>query len=373
MFGYDVLKVRSGRSDFFLTSLVVLMTGLGLSFLFSASYFVGERLFDNSYHFFIRQVFWAIIGGIGAFFASRVPYDIMKKYVPIFLIVTFILMLLTLVPFLSRPLMGARRWIILGPLTFQPSELLKLTMILYIANFYSKRPHSMDSAQETFIPPMLVVLGLSALCLLQNDFSAAVFSFVLGVGMMFAAGLKLKFLLPTLVLGIPTGLFFLFSRDYRVDRLMTFFNPSMDPSGAGYQILAARRALSSGGFWGLGVGSGVRKLGAIPEVQADFIGAVMGEETGFFGLLLLFGLFGFFAFKAFQISWAEKDLFRLLLATGIGISITLQFLINLGVVSGALPATGVTLPFFSSGGSSLFVHLVMAGILIGLSRKQDDA
>ena len=368
---YDAIWQKQATFDQNLAALIVLTCGTGLVILFSASWFIGERLMGNGYYFFTRQLVWALVGGAGAWVVSRLEGDWWRRAVPALLVVTIVLMLLPLLPVIGRPLMGARRWIILGPITFQPSELLKLTMILYVANFYSRRQDSLDNPKETFIPPMIVVLVLSGLCLFQNDFSAAVFSFVLGLSMMFAAGLRLRFLLPTVVIGVPIGIFFLFVRSYRVERLMTYFNPYEDPSGAGYQILSARKALANGGLFGVGPGAGVRKLGSVPEIQADFIAAVIGEEFGLVGIVAVFIIFGLLAFKSFQLVFQLKKPFESLVAAGIGTSITFQFLINMGVVSGALPATGVPLPFFSSGGSSLFINLVMMGILLSLSRGVD--
>ncbi len=368
---YDLLRQKQPTLDHSLAALVVLICGVGLVVLYSASWFIGERLMGSGYHFLLRQLSWAVVGGLAAWLISRLDSRWWQKAVPQLLVVTLVLMLVPLLPVVGRPLLGARRWIILGPLTFQPSELLKLTMILYVANFYSRRQDSLDDPKETFIPPMIVVLVLSGLCLLQNDFSAAVFSFSLGLAMMFAAGLKLRFLLPTILIGVPVGIVFLFARSYRVERLMTYFNPYEDPTGAGYQLLAARRALTNGGLLGVGPGAGVRKLGGVPEVQADFIGAVFGEEFGLVGIVALFSLFGFLFYKIFRIAMTQKDPFEALVATGVAFSLALQFLINMGVVSGALPATGLPLPFFSSGGSSLFMNLVMMGIVLSLTRRND--
>lgn len=371
MRSYDALRQRQQNLDQSLAALVVLISGVGLVVLYSSSWFIGERLLGSGYYFLFRQLAWALVGGVAAYLVSRLDPAWWQRAVPKLLVLTVILMFLPLLPVVGRPLLGARRWIILGPLTFQPSELLKLTMILYVANFYSRRLDSLDDPKETFIPPMIVVLVLSGLCLLQNDFSAAVFSFCLGLGMMYAAGLRFRFLLPTILIGVPVGIVFLFARSYRVERLMTYLNPYEDPTGSGYQLLAARRALVNGGFFGLGPGAGVRKLGGVPEVQADFIGAVIGEEFGLAGIAALFALFGFLSYKIFRLGMIQKSPFEALVATGIAMTLSLQFLINMGVVSGALPATGLTLPFFSSGGSSLFMNLVMMGIVLSLTRRNN--
>lgn len=366
---FTLEKVRRTPVDPLFLSLVILLTGLGLSFLFSASYFHGERLFGNPYHFIARQTLLVGAGALLAWFITRMELGAFTKYIPHMLIAGLVLMVLTLVPVLSKPIYGARRWLDLGFVTFQPSELAKLILLFYLANFLAKREGQLGSTRDAVLPPLLVFGAFIVLSLAQNDYSAGLVMLLLGMVIMYLAGVKLWVFATMLVFGIPMALIFLFTKAYRVERLITFLNPFHDPSGMGYQLLAARRALTDGGFWGVGLGSGVRKLGSLPEVQSDFIFAVLAEEAGFIGVLILFLLFGLLFWRGLEISHKTQDKLNRYLGYGMILGIFSQFLVNVAVVSGTIPATGIPLPFFSAGGSSIVVTLMMCGILLNISRN----
>ena len=354
--------------DPFFLAMVILLTGLGLAFLFSASYFHGERLFKNPYHFFARQGILVAVGSFIAWGLSRLELEEIRKYIPHLLLVGAVLMILTLMPVLSKPIYGARRWLDFGFVTFQPSELAKLILLAYLANFLAKREGQLDQIRDTVVPPLLIFGAFILLSLLQNDYSAGFIMLFLGMITLYWAGLKLWVFLPVFVFGAPLALIFLFTKAYRVERLITFLNPFFDPSGMGYQLLAARRALAEGGLWGVGLGSGVRKLGSLPEVQSDFIFAVLAEETGFIGVLILFLMFGFLAWRGFLISQKASSSFHRYFGFSLTAALFFQFLVNVAVVSGSIPATGIPLPFFSAGGSSIVVSLMMSGLLLNISR-----
>lgn len=369
---FSMEKIPGQKVDPVLLGIILLMVGVGLSLLFSASHFAAQRLLGNPLSFVLRQSMWAAIGLVGAWVVSRMTVATWRKIVPFLLLASLILMIMTFIPLFGRELMGARRWILIGGFSFQPSEMVKMTLILYFANLFAKKEGQLEDLKNSLLPPFIVLSVFSFLILMQNDYSTAAFVFLIGFICFFLAGVKLRYLIPALLGSSILGGLVLFSRSYRVERLMAFLDPGADPSGAGYQILSAKRALSEGGMWGVGIGAGTRKLGGIPEVQSDFIFAVLGEEMGFLGVLLMFLLFGLLLWKGVSIAMKTQDRFTFLLASGISILISLQFLINVGVVSGVLPATGIPLPYFSSGGSALFINLLMAGFLLGLSRKSDE-
>lgn len=364
-------RIKGPSADPWLAGTVILMTGLGLGVLFSASHFAGARLLGDPFHFVLRQLIGLGVGAAAAWVVSLIPLEVLRRWIPAFLMVSLVLMGLTFLPWFSRPIMGARNWLILGPLTFQPSELVKLSLVLYLAHYLAGREGQLDRFKDNILPPLLVVALFTGLVLAQNDYAVALFVLVLGLMMFFLAGLQMRYFLPLLIFGGPLALIFLFTRSYRVERIISFFNPESDPTGMGYQILAARRALMEGGLWGRGWGGGIRKLGQVPEVQADFILAVLGEEGGFWALLILFSLFAFLAWRGFQLCFRTEDRFHFYLAFGLTASLILQFLVNAGVVSGTIPATGLTLPFFSAGGSSLMLSLVTVGLLLNLSRRRE--
>jgi cell division protein FtsW len=215
----------------------------------------------------------------------------------------------------------------------------------------------------------LVVSLFVTLIYLQNDFSTALFILLIALAMLLIAQVRIVYFILLSLLIVPLGGMLLFTKAHRVRRLMAFLNPLADPSGSGYQVIAAQKALISGGFWGRGLGKGVRKLGGLPEAHSDFIYAVIGEEAGFLGALFVLLLFLLLAWRGFSLVVRSKDSFTRFLAFGITSTITLQALLNIAVVTGLIPATGIPLPFFSSGGSSMLITLIMGGVLINLSRQ----
>ena len=268
--------------------------------------------------------------------------------------------------------MGARRWLFVFGQSFEPSELVKFSIVLYLAAIFSKKQDRINDPVNSLLPPLLVVSLFVALIYLQNDFSTAFFILLIALAMFLIAQVRILFFLLLSLLFVPLGGMLLFTKAHRVRRLMAFLNPLADPSGSGYQVIAAQSAFISGGFWGRGLGKGVRKLGGLPEAHSDFIYAVVGEETGFLGALFVLLLFLVLAWRGYSLAMKGKDSFTRYLAFGITSTITLQALLNIAVVTGLVPATGIPLPFFSSGGSSMLLTLTMGGVLFNLSRQPQD-
>lgn len=366
--GLLVERVGQRPVDSFLLATLVLLGGLGLSVLFSASYFRADRLFGEPTYFLRRQIVWLVLGALGGFAATRVSIDAVRKLIPILLVPTLILMLLSFVPRVGVQVLGARRWIVLFGYSFQPSELAKLTLILYLAHILSCKREHFDDPLNSIVPPVLVASFFVALIYAQNDFSTAFFVMLVALLMFFVSGFPLRYFLSMTIMTAPLATILLLSREYRVRRVLAFVDPERDPAGAGYQILASQGALADGGLWGVGIGRSVRKLGSLPEAHSDFVFAVLGEEFGYIGVLVVIGLFAAFAYRGFSLSFRLEDTFRSFLAFGLTAGIFLQATLNMAVVVGMVPATGIPLPFFSSGGSSIVISLMMAGLLLNLSR-----
>jgi len=366
--GLLVERVDQRPVDSFLLATLVLLGGLGLSVLFSASYFRADRLFGEPTYFLRRQIVWIVLGGVGALAATRVSIDALRKIIPILLVPTIILMLLSFVPRVGVQVLGARRWIVLFGHSFQPSELAKLTLILYLSHILSCKREQFNDPLNSIVPPVLVAGFFVALIYAQNDFSTAFFVLLVALSMFFVSGFPLRYFLSMTLMTAPIATILLLSREYRVRRVLAFVDPERDPAGAGYQILASQGALADGGLWGVGIGRSVRKLGGLPEAHSDFVFAVLGEEFGYIGVLVVLGLFAAFAYRGFSLAFRLEDNFRSFLAFGLTAGIFLQATLNMAVVVGMVPATGIPLPFFSSGGSSIVVSLVMAGLLLNLSR-----
>lgn len=360
----EAIRQERRSPDLPLLAMLFVLLTVGLAMLWSASWFRADVLFDDPMRFVIRQGLWVALGLGALIIAAVMPLDILRALLPALVLLSVGVSLLTFVPGVGARNMGAQRWIILFNVSFQPSELLKMTMVLYLAHIFARRQGGFADPVSSLIPPAIVVLTFAGIVLLQNDFSTAVFLVAVALGLFFAAGVPISYFVRIAVIVVPLGTIALFTREHRVRRIITFLNPEYDPAGSGFQVLAARRALEEGGLWGLGVGRGVRKLGGLPDAQADFLFAVVGEELGFVGVALIVGLFVALALRGIWLARRQDDWFRSLLAYGVTISISLQALLNIAVVAGAVPATGIPLPFFSSGGSSLLITLAMYGLLI---------
>jgi cell division protein FtsW len=359
--------------DSVLMAVLVLLVAVGVSMLFSSSYFRADSLFGDPLYFFRKQSLWVLLGAAAAVLAARINLAFVQKQMPLILGVTLVLMLLTFVPGIGTEFLGARRWIFLFGYSFQPSELAKLTVVLYLAFILSKKQDQMDDPVNALLPPIIVVAVFATLIYVQNDFSTAFFVVAVALAMFFVANVPVRYFIGLGVMTLPLGLILLLSREHRVKRLLSFLEPGWDPAGTGYQVLASKTALRGGGLWGEGIGQSAQKIGQLPEAHSDFVFAVVAEEIGFVGVLLILILFSMFAYRGYLIAYEAPDRFASLLAFGLTSTIFLQALLNLAVVAGLVPATGVPLPFFSSGGSSAFMTLVMCGLLLNVSRYADGA
>jgi cell division protein FtsW len=362
-------RIGKPRGDGLLILVLIVMLGIGLSVLFSASSYYAERLFEDPYYFIKRQLLWVVLGAVAALIAAHVPLPLLRQATPFIVAAALILTVLTLVPGIGQPIMGARRWLFLFGQSFEPSELVKFSLVLYLAAIFSKKQDRINDPINSLLPPLLVVSLFVTLIYLQNDFSTAFFILLIALAMFLIAQVRIVYFILLSLLFVPVGGMLLFTKAHRVRRLMAFLNPLADPSGSGYQVIAAQTAFVSGGFWGRGLGRGVRKLGGLPEAHSDFIYAVVGEEAGFLGAVLVLFLFLLLAWRGFSLVVRGRDSFTRYLAFGITSTITLQALLNIAVAIGLVPATGIPLPLFSSGGSSMLITLIMGGVLINLSRQ----
>ncbi len=364
---------RIGRraGDPLLLGVQVLLLALGLAALFSASHYYAERVFHDPYHLVKRQLSFLLVGLAACTLGARLPLPWLRRATPALLGAAFLLCLAVFVPGLGRSVLGARRWIFLFGQSFEPLEVAKLSLVLYLASILAKKQERMDDPLNSLIPPLLVVLAFSGVVYLQKDFSTAVFLLVIALCMFLMAQVRLLYFILLGLLFLPLGGLLLFTQTYRVQRLVAFFNPLADPAGSGFQMIAARSALAGGGLWGRGLGRGLKSLGGLPEAHADFIFAVIGEEAGFLGVLFVLFLFLLFAWRGYALAYRAQDAYSAFLAFGLTTTIFLQALLNFAVVTGLVPSTGIPLPFISAGGSCLVTSLAMSGLLLNLSRQPE--
>jgi len=348
---------------------VILLLGTGLVTLYSASYSFALRFFRDGNYFILRQLVFAAAGVILFFIFSRINLEEMRKFIFPLVCVSAVLCVMTLVPGIGVERYGASRWIEAGSFSYQPSEMVKFVLPLYLAHLLDKKAGNIDNFYSSVLPPVLVTGLFFALIYVQNNFSTAVFIVFNAMIIFYLAGMRYRYFIAALAMIIPISALLVFTKEHRVRRLVSFLRPQWDPLGAGFQVNASREAIVSGGFWGKGVGEGTRKIAGIPEIHSDFIFSAYVEETGFIGLVLFFVLFTAFAVLGYRAAWKSKTIFGRLLAAALTTMIISQALVNTAVVSGALPATGIPLPFFSAGGSSLATTLICAGLIANVARS----
>jgi cell division protein FtsW len=359
---------RKARADPVLVVLIILITGLGLVTLYSASYAFGVRFFENGLYFISRQLGFCALGLVLFLSASRFPLDRLRGWIVPLVVGTALACCLTFVPGIGVMKNGAARWIQLGPVGYQPSELVKLVLPLYLAHIFDKKQDRISRLVVGTLPQALITAMFFLIIYRQNNFSTAVFIAANALFIFFVAGIKLRYFFAAAMILFPISTLLVFTKEHRLRRLISFLWPDWEPLGAGYQVRASLQTIGAGGFWGRGLGQGSRKIASVPEIHSDFIFAAYSEEFGFVGILLFCFLFAFFTFRGYQAALRSEDLFRRLLAFGLVTMISSQALLNIAVVSGILPATGIPLPFFSAGGSSLATTLLTAGLIVNLSR-----
>lgn len=364
--------IDSKKNDLGLIISIILLIGFGLVTLYVTSPSYASRAFGDELYFLKRQVVSILCGLVLMIAVACINMDFLRKMLPVFVIGVFILCLLTFIPGIGVERNGARRWIrmpLMG--TFQPSEAAKVAVIIFLANIFDKKSDRMDEPGVSVYPAAFGLFSFVLVVFLQDDFSTAIFILLLGLLVFFVAGVFLRWFTAFCIFAIPVAILFVFGEEYRVNRLIAFLRPDYDINGINFQLNASRRAISAGGVWGQGIGTGLTKVNSIPEIQADFIFAGWVESMGFFGVLVYFALLAYFAYRVFSIAIKCTDKFRSLIAFGCGATILIQSIVNCGVVSGAFPSTGIPLPFFSSGGSSMLMTLFMCGLLINVSRYEN--
>lgn len=351
---------------------VILFLGLGFVTLFASSQRVGLTLQDDEMFFVKRQVIFGCIGLVIMLACACFDLKFIRKFTAPVFFICLGLCFLTFIPGLGTDKNGARRWInIPGLGTFQPSEFAKIAVIMFLANLFDKKSDRLDEPMASTYPA-IVGLGIFVFVVIcQKDFTTALTILLLGLAIFFIAGVYLRWFVLLLLLGIPVLILFVFTEEYRVERLLAWILPNYDMEGMSYQAYAASRAIQSGGLWGNGMGTGLQYTKYVPEVQSDYIFAGWSEAMGFVGVVIYFLLLGYFCWRCFAAALHSNDRFRSLIAFGCCFLVVGQSIMNCGVVCGAFPSTGIPLPFFSSGGSSLIVTMAACGLIINVSRYEN--
>jgi cell division protein FtsW len=353
-----------------LVGVVVLLTVFGLVMVLSASSVSSLHQFGGStLSTFFRQVVWAGIGAVAFVAASRFDYHRLRRVATPLLVLTVVLLIAVLVPGVGVNANGSSRWLGVGPLVFQPAEMAKLSMVLFSADLLARRSRHAHRHDVTVRPVMVVVGVLSGLLLLQPKLGTPIILGAVVLLMLFAAGIRVRGLVPWALLGVVGAVALAFSADYRKERMLAFLDPWKDPLGNGMQVLQSQVGIASGGILGVGLGASRAKWGFLPYAHTDFIFAVVAEETGLLGAGALIGLFVLLGVFGFRVALRAPDLFGMLLAAGITTWLLLQAFLNIGMALGVMPITGEPLPFVSAGGSSLVAALLAVGIVTNIARQ----
>jgi cell division protein FtsW len=360
----------AAQPDPVLLALVLLLTGAGVVMVYSASAVTAAARYGDSFHFLRRQLVAAGLGlGLLAL-ALRAGYRRVERLAYPLLLATVILLVAVLVPGIGHKAGGARRWIDLKVLSFQPAEAAKLALVLYLARSLAKKREQVRHFSIGMLPHLVVAGLLMALCLAEKDLGTCVVMALALFVMLFAAGAKVSYLLGALLVALPVGWRAVAGTPYRWERILAWLDPFAYRRGAGYQMWESMVGIGNGGWFGQGLGQGRSKLFYLPEAHTDFIAAVIAEETGLVGFLLLVALYGLFVWRGVRAAFRAPDPFGCYLALGITTLVGVQALVNLGVVTVLLPTKGLTLPFVSYGGTSLLTLLAGSGLLLGVSAGQ---
>lgn len=354
--------VKPKRFDLALLMMVLAISLFGLVMVYNASVMEAWLLFSDKYHFLKFQSLWLAAGLFFMFLMTYIPLELVKKSAPVVLIINLILLIVVLIPGMGSQTFGARRWLNFGPFSPQPTEMVKLTLSIYLAAWLIK--------QRSFRHYLLILGLVLGLIMLQPDLGTAAVIVFTSISVYYISGANW---LNLFILGIGgglSGLGLIFSSSYRKERLLTFLNPAHDPLGSSYHIRQALIAIGSGGLFGLGLGQSRQKYQFLPQVTTDSIFAVIAEELGFIGAAAVIILLFMIIFRAFKIARGSSDNFSRLLASGITSWLAIQTVINLAAMLSLLPLTGVPLPFISYGGSSLIITLTGIGLLLNISRYQ---
>jgi cell division protein FtsW len=361
--------VRNGirnapKYDYLLIIAVAALLIAGLMMVYSATFALGYQLYGQPTYFFIRQLLWMGVGLLAMIIIARIEYHVWRRWsIPL---MAGALLLLGLVLAVGSDRFGGQRWLLNG--SIQPGEIAKLAVIVYIADWLSSKGERIRQVTYGLVPFAILLGFVTGLIMLQPDFSTAVLIATTAIAMFFIAGGDVWQMIASGILGGTTFAVLITRSEYRLARVISFINPTGDHLGGNYQVRQILIALGSGGITGLGLGDSRQKFGYIPASHTDGIFAILGEELGLIGCLVVIGLFAFLAYRGFRVALASPDAFGTVLAAGLTCSLIFQALINIAVVTALAPVTGVPLPFISFGGSSLVVSMMAIGLLLAISR-----
>ena len=348
---------------------VILLMILSLFMIYSASYIWAEYKFDNPFKYVINQGIFVLLGIILLFIVSKINYKIYYDKANLILLICLILLILVLIPGLGIVRNGSRSWFGIGSFSIQPSEFSKIGLIIFTSKYLSKSNKFLKDYKKGVFPILFILLLIFGLIMLEPDFGTGMIIVVTIIALLFIAGVNMKFFLYFCLLGIMGIVGLIIIAPYRMDRISSFLNPWSDPLGTGFQIIQSLYAIGPGGLFGTGYLNSRQKNFYLPEPQTDFIFSIIAEEFGIVGALVVLSLFALLLTCCIKITLKQEDKFAKYLCFGLTFQLIVQVIMNLSVVIGLIPVTGVTLPFLSYGGSSLLTSLIGIGIILNISKN----
>jgi len=361
-----------GYYDIKLMFPVLMLTAIGIIMVYSASSVLAFKKFGTDYFFLKKQALFAIAGLIALVGCRHFPYRYFKIMAYPILIFALILLFAIFIPGLGYSAGGSARWLRFGGFTVQPSEFARLSMVIFLSYSIEKKSENISNFYIGFLPHVIILGIFTALMFLQPDFGSVVILSAITWLMLFVGGVRILHLVPSVLLLLPFAYIYMVSAEYRVKRLMSFWDPWQYSADEGYQIVHSLMAFGTGGIWGAGIGKGYQKLHYLPEPHTDFIFSVIGEELGLLGVLIILIMYALILWRGIKIAKNTDDNFGAFLATGITAAIGIQVCINMGVTLGILPTKGLTLPFLSYGGTSLLVNMASIGILMNIGYRTSN-
>lgn len=351
-----------------LFGVVLVLLSIGVVMVYSASAIMASDRFHDPYLFLKKQLFWALLGSLCLLGALRIDYRQLERLQWPILITAGVLLILVLVPPFAQPINGTRRWLRLGAVSFQPAELAKLALVIYLAAYLARRREELGDFRRGIVPPLAIAGSLGLLVLAQPDLGSCLTLIVVTFCLLFLAGGRVRHLALLMAPALPLLMLAIWIAPYRLRRITSFIDPWADQRGGGFQIIQSWLALGGGGLFGRGIGESRQKLFYLPEAHTDFVFAVIGEELGFVGAMAVLSLFAVLIWRGLRVGVRAPDAFGAYLALGITVLIATQMIVNIGVVTGTLPTKGLPLPFVSFGGSALFMTMLSTGVLLNISQ-----
>jgi cell division protein FtsW len=358
---------QSMQYDITLLFPVLFLVGVGIVMVYSASSALALKKFGTSYYFLKKQSIFALLGIVVLVLSCHIPYRTYRSLAYPLLILAMVFLTSILISGFGYSAGGAKRWLRIAGLTFQPSEFARFALVIYLAYSMNRKMDRIKEFSVGFLPHVLILGLFTVLIMLQPDFGSVVIFGAITWIMLFVGGVRVTYLLGSMVLVIPAVYYMMAGADYRIQRIMSFMNPWQYSGDKGYQVVHSLLAFGTGGIWGAGIGKGYQKLFYLPEPHTDFIFSVIGEELGLIGVLIILGLYTVILWRGISIARNSQDAFGSYVAIGLTTAMGLQISVNMGVALGLLPTKGLTLPFLSYGGTSLLMNMASIGVLMNIS------